>query len=201
MKVGNGLLPEDRGRAAPRCPYAIDGVPALSVPPSSWLRPEVDRSTPGGDGAWIDYGGPPGTWHVSSRARSTPTLPAGHLPRQDRRDRCDGAGLQDRHPTSWPPGEMAGPEIHANAISTLLRGAPLPRRRAGSWTPVASASRCCGAAQLRLRPLLALGLGPRAGGALHRHVTARLRAGPDPAGGVPLIGLGIGSSGRCSCTG
>ena len=33
--------------------------------------------------------------------------------------------LQDRHPTSWPAGEMAGPEIHANAIDTLLRGFPL----------------------------------------------------------------------------
>ena len=36
--------------------------------------------------------------------------------------------LQDRHPTSWPAGEMAGPEIHANAIDTLLRGFPLHAR-------------------------------------------------------------------------
>ena len=33
--------------------------------------------------------------------------------------------LQDIHPVSWPDGRMAGPEVHANAIATLLDGAPL----------------------------------------------------------------------------
>ena len=33
--------------------------------------------------------------------------------------------LQDVHPVSWPGVEMDGPEIHANAIATLLSGAPL----------------------------------------------------------------------------
>ncbi len=33
--------------------------------------------------------------------------------------------LQDSHAVSWPGGKMAGPEIHANGIQTLLRGVPL----------------------------------------------------------------------------
>src|SRR4051794_34917224 len=71
--------------------------------------------------------------------------------------------LQDRHPTSWPAGEMAGPEIHANAIDTLLRGLPL--HATGDLADLMIAIGLAGLPALlglRLRPFVALGLGAAA---------------------------------------
>ena len=108
----------------------------------------VDRKRLGGEGAWIDYSGPPG--HVRyvpfSRAVKRTFKPGSF------RNRIVVIGaiapsLQDRHPTSWPAGEMAGPEIHANAIDTLLRGAPLHdtggHRRPPDRARADAACRCC----------------------------------------------------------
>ena len=75
-----------------------------------------------------------------------------HVPRRARSaDRIVVIGatapvLQDRHPTSWPGGEMAGPEIHANAIDTLLRGAPLHARAGSPTSLIALGARAAAAA-------------------------------------------------------
>src|SRR4051794_14308254 len=125
--VGNGLLPEGASGALRRLPYAIDGLRALSVATVERVthRP-VNRSRMRGDGAWIDYSGPPGHIRYASFSR----VVRGRFKPGTFRNRIVVIGavapsLQDRHPTSWPAGEMAGPEIHANAIDTLLRGVPL----------------------------------------------------------------------------
>ena len=125
--IGNGLLPEGSAGTLRRLPYEIDGLRTLSVATVERVTGKpVDRKRLGGEGAWIDYSGPPG--HVRyvpfSRAVKRTFKPGSF------RNRIVVIGavapsLQDRHPTSWPAGEMAGPEIHANAIDTLLRGAPL----------------------------------------------------------------------------
>jgi adenylate cyclase len=125
--IGNGLLPEGSSGTLRRLPYEIDGLRTLSVATVERVTGKpVNRKRLGGEGAWIDYSGPPG--HVRyvpfSRAVKRTFKPGSF------RNRIVVIGavapsLQDRHSTSWPAGEMAGPEIHANAIDTLLRGAPL----------------------------------------------------------------------------
>ena len=88
-----------------------------------------------GDGAWIDFSGPPGhVEHVSFSKAVKRTYKPGTFTDKIVVIGAVAPSLQDRHPTSWPAGEMAGPEIHANAIDTLLRGVAAARRRAGSPT-------------------------------------------------------------------
>jgi adenylate cyclase len=100
--------------------------------------------------------------------------------------------LQDRHPTSWPAGEMAGPEIHANAIDTLLRGAPLHDSSGLADLLIALGLTLMPALLgVRLRPLVALGLGVAA--ALVYAVVVQIAFGRGlilPVV-VPLIGLGF----------
>ena len=125
--VGNGLLPEGSSGALRRLPYEIDGLKTLSVATVERVTGKpVDRSRMAGEGAWIDYSGPPGHVRYVSFSRAV----RGRFEPGTFRNRIVVIGavapsLQDRHPTSWPAGEMAGPEIHANAIDTLLRGLPL----------------------------------------------------------------------------
>ena len=86
----------------------------------------VDRSKMRGDGAWIDFSGPPGhVRYVSFSDAVKRTYKPGAFRNKIVVIGATAPSLQDRHPTSWPAGEMAGPEIHANAIDTLLRGFPL----------------------------------------------------------------------------
>src|SRR5215212_10143360 len=164
--VGNGLLPEGSSGALRRLPYAIDGLRTLSVATVERVthRP-VDRSRMRGGGAWIDYSGPPGHVRYAPFSR----VVRGQFKPGTFRNRIVVIGavapsLQDRHQTSWPTGEMAGPEIHANAIDTLLRG---------------------------LRPFVALGLGAAA--AVLYVVIAQVAFGRGlilPVV-VPLIGLAV----------
>ena len=63
-----------------------------------------------GDGAWIDFAGPPG--HIRDvlvLARRAPQLPARHVPRQVRGHRAVRAVAAGRHPTSWPADDDVGP--------------------------------------------------------------------------------------------
>ena len=92
-RVGNGLLPEGSSGALRRVPYEIDKLKTLSVVAVERATGKpVDRSKMRGDGAWIDYSGPPG--HVRVRlvlGRRQAHLQARHLPQQDRGDRRDRA--------------------------------------------------------------------------------------------------------------
>jgi adenylate cyclase len=88
------------------------------------------------DPAWIDY-------HGRMNVRTIPfhELVRGDVPRGTFRDKIVVVGatapsLQDVHPTSVSGEEfMYGVEIHANAISTILRDFPL--REAPEWVTVA----------------------------------------------------------------
>jgi adenylate cyclase len=192
--VGNGLLPEGSSGALRRLPYAIDGLRTLSVATVERVthRP-VDRSRMRGGGAWIDYSGPPGHVRYASFSR----VARGRFKPGTFRNRIVVIGavapsLQDRHPTSWPAGEMAGPEIHANAIDTLLRGLPL--HDTGSLADLLIAIGLAllpALLGLRLRPFVALGLG--AGAAVAYLVVAQIAFGRGlilPVT-VPLVGLAV----------
>ena len=126
-RVGNGLLPEGSSGALRRVPYEIDKLKTLSVVAVERATGKpVDRSKMRGDGAWIDYSGPPGhVDYVSFSDAVKRTYKPGTFRNKIVVIGATAPSLQDRHPTSWPAGEMAGPEIHANAIDTLLRGFPL----------------------------------------------------------------------------
>jgi adenylate cyclase len=192
--IGNGLLPEGSSGALRRLPYSIDGLKTLSVATVERVthRP-VDRRKMAGGGAWIDFSGPPGHMRYLSFSRAVNRrFEPGTF-----RDRIVVIGafapsLQDRHPTSWPAGEMAGPEIHANAIDTLMRGIPLDDSSGLVDILIALGLTLVPALLgLRLRPLVAVGLGLVAG--IVYVVVAQVAFGQGlilPVV-VPLIGLGF----------
>jgi adenylate cyclase len=155
--AGNGLLPEDRGGVFRRLPEQIDGLDTLAVAAVRRMGRPVPSERLAGDGAWIDFLGPPG--HVPHEHFSDVAL--GEVEPGRFRDKIVVIGatapsLQDIHPVSWPGREMDGPEIHANAIATLLAGAPL--RAVGRGVDVALAVLLA-----LLAPLLALVMRPWTG--------------------------------------
>jgi adenylate cyclase len=126
---GNGLFPPDDDGTVRRYERAPNRLPSLAARAYEEIRGEPP---PGagfdGDTFWIDYAGPPGT--IETLSWSDVLRGEGDL-----KDKVVVVGttapiLQDVHET--PGGrQMAGPEIHANAIDTLLRGVPL-RSAAGA---------------------------------------------------------------------
>jgi adenylate cyclase len=155
--AGNGGLPEDRGGVFRRVTEQIDGLDTLAVAAVERLGRPVPTERLGGDGAWIDYLGPPG--HVPHEHFSDVAL--GEVEPGRFRDKIVVIGatapaLQDIHPVSWPEGEMDGPEIHANAIATLVAGVPL--RPVGRGVDVALAVLLA-----LVAPLLGLALRPWTG--------------------------------------
>ncbi len=116
VRAGHALFPADDDGVLRRLRGRIAGVPHLAA-----LAAEADPDRPE---TWIDFAGPPGTvdeipfWQVVEGA------PLGV------RDKVVVVGatapsLQDVHRTAAGGGLMAGAEVHANAIQTLLDGSPL----------------------------------------------------------------------------
>ena len=191
---GNGLLPEDSAGALRRVPYAVDGLRTLSVATVERAGRRVDRRRLSGDGAWIDYSGPPGHMRSVSFSRAV----RGRFAPGTFRGKIVVIGgvapsLQDRHPTSWPAGEMAGPEIHANAVSTLLRGAPL-RGSSGLADALLALALALLAPLLglRLRPLTALAVSAAVGVLYLVVVQLAFAADLILPLVVPLVGLAVG---------
>jgi adenylate cyclase len=124
--AANGLLPTDPGGVYRRVPEQIDGLDTLAVAAVRALGRPVPGATRDDKGAWIDFSGPPG--HVPHEHFSSVAF--GDVAPGRFKDEIVVIGatapsLQDVHPVAWPGGSMDGPEIHANAIATLLAGAPL----------------------------------------------------------------------------
>jgi adenylate cyclase len=192
--IGNGLLPEGSTGTLRRLPYEIDGLRTLSVAAVERVTGKpVDRKRLGGEGAWIDYSGPPGHVRYVSFSRAVKrTFKPGSFRNRIVVIGAVAPSLQDRHPTSWPAGEMAGPEIHANAIDTLLRGAPLHDTGDTADLLIALAlSTLPLLLGIFLRPFVALALGLAA--AVLYAVVAQIAFGRElilPVV-VPLVGLAI----------
>ncbi len=122
--VGNGRFKEDPGGVVRHVARQIDGLDTLAVAAVKRLGRPVPPMD--GDGAWIDFAGQP--THIPRVSFSD--VGQGQVPASRFKDKIVVIGavdpsLQDLHPTPWRGGVMPGPEIHANAIATLLRGAPL----------------------------------------------------------------------------
>jgi adenylate cyclase len=153
----------------------------------------VNRKRLGGQGAWIDYSGPPGHIRYVSFSKAVKrTFKPGSFRNRIVVIGAVAPSLQDRHPTSWPAGEMAGPEIHANAIDTLLRGAPLHDTGDTADLLIALALTILPLLLgIFLRPFVALALG--LGAAVLYAVIAQIAFGRElilPVV-VPLVGLAI----------
>lgn len=121
-----------RGGVFRRIVYSNNGLTSFAVVAAERaVGHPVSRSSFSGDGAWIDYAGSAGTIPTVSLS----DVVAGKVPASRFRGKVVVVGatdpiIQDIHPTS--AGEaMPGPEINANAISTILRGFPL--RDSAGW--------------------------------------------------------------------
>ena len=128
-RAANTNTPVDIGAVVRRTFHAIDGLETFAV---AAVEAATKRQVPRFDSALIDYHGPPG---------SVPThrfidLVEGRIDPAELRGRIVVVGasapsLQDLHPVpTVDDGLMPGPEVQANAISTVLREFPL---REASW--------------------------------------------------------------------
>lgn len=110
-----------------RLAYQLDGMRTFAVTVADRATgTETPESRFGSDGIRIDYHGPLGTIAEISFSR----VVAGGLGEGEVRDKIVVVGntsntLGDVHPTPLGGLPMSGPEINANAISTVLRGTPL----------------------------------------------------------------------------
>jgi len=138
-RPGNGVLLSDPGGVERRVPHTVDKLETLAVASAEVAlgrqvsRDEFDARD---DTAWIDYYGRPGTIKSLSFSRAV----QGQTPPGTFKDKVVVIGpsapsLQDVHPTSTSGDElMAGAEIQASALDTILRGLPL--QSAPRWLDV-----------------------------------------------------------------
>ena len=129
-RSGNAILNQDEGGVQRTVPFSSDGLESLAVVATELATGrQVERSSFGDGDAWIDYLGPPGTVPTYSFSR----VLRGRFPPDAFRGRVVVVGasaprLQDVHPVPTSSDDvMAGGEVQANAISTVLRGLPLSR--------------------------------------------------------------------------
>jgi HD-GYP domain-containing protein (c-di-GMP phosphodiesterase class II) len=121
-------LHNDDSGAIIRVPRSVEGLDTIAVVTARRAgRPPLPAKAFGGDGAWIDWRGPPGT----IRTVSFSDVVQGRFAPGTFRDKVVVIGasaptLRDVHAT--PVGgdaPMSGAEVQANAIWTALHGAPL----------------------------------------------------------------------------
>ena len=127
-RAANTLLPTEAGGVIRRFPHELDGLESFAVATGEEvLGRQVSRDGFDDTGAYIDYHGPPGTVPTYGFA----DVMKGRVPARALRGKVVVVGasapsLQDVHASATSGDElMAGPEIQANAISTVLRGVPL----------------------------------------------------------------------------
>jgi adenylate cyclase len=166
-RVGNALLPADRDGVTRRVRHSIGRMTSFAVASVSTAeRRPIDPAGFGGGGAWIDFHGPPGAipavsfWRVLER-RYDPAQFRGRIVAVG----MSAPSQQDLHPTSASGDRyMSGVEVHANAISTILRDLPLSE--APRWVGIVIAvllALVAPLAGLRMRPWRSLLVGIGAG--------------------------------------
>jgi adenylate cyclase len=197
-RSGNTRL--DDGSVQRELPHDVGGLKTLPVVAAELkLGREVEPGEfPGEAEAWIDYAGPPDTVRTYSFSR----VLRGRVPPDALRDRVVVVGasaptLQDFHATPTTGDElMAGPEVQANAIVTVLDGFSLESTPLGlDVLLIVLLGTVAPAAALRVRPLPSLAIAVGVG--LLYAVAAQLAFG----GGwivpfvYPLLALVLGVAG------
>ncbi len=127
-RAGNTAFPPDPDGVLRRVPYSIGGLKSFAVVAAETAAGRrVDRPAVSGAGGWIDFYGPAGTIPAVSFSR----VVEGHVKRGFFSGKvvvvgASAGSLQDVHATATSGSQlMSGPEVEANAISTVLRGFPL----------------------------------------------------------------------------
>ena len=129
-RVAGTLLPVDPDGSLRRVVYSVNRLPTLPVVAARMLGRRVTSAPFGASGALIDYAGPANTFATYSLTRVlTLSVPADRFAGKTVLVGTTAPALQDLHPT--PFGTMAGVEIQANALATVLAGLPL--QAAGLW--------------------------------------------------------------------
>jgi adenylate cyclase len=129
--VGNGRLPYDPGAVFRRFERTRGGIPSLSVEAVQRATGKKVSASNFPDGhAWINFAGHP----KAIPTRSFSDVVDGRFPKNAFKDKIVVVGVtrdivHDVHRTSTAQA-MAGPEIHANAIATILNDFPL---QAAGW--------------------------------------------------------------------
>lgn len=130
-RVGHSGYPPDPKAVIRLVPYELEGLKSLAVVAAEMAtgdRISDERFTEPQRTGWIDFVGAPGTVTTVSFSK----VLQGKFPPGTFKDRVVVVGaqastLQDVHPTPTTDADdvMAGPEIQANSITTVLRGLPL----------------------------------------------------------------------------
>jgi len=161
-RAANGVVEPDPGGTYRKMHYQVQGLVTFPVALAEATSGEhVEPSQfEGGDWAWIDYRGPPGSFREVPYSR----VLRGEIPASVFRGKtviigATAPSLQDVHPTSTSGDElMSGPEIQASATWTALHGFPLTS--SGTIVDlllILLLGAVPAAVTLRLRPPLALG--------------------------------------------
>ena len=137
-RAGMALIPADANGVKRKIPASHQGIDSFALAAvESWRDREVTEDGFTDGSAWIDYRGGPGTiesvpfWRARKGLYEPGTF-AGKLIVIG----ASAPSLQDLHATSTTRDElMSGPEMQANAISTIDRGVPL--REVPDWASIA----------------------------------------------------------------
>jgi adenylate cyclase len=167
-RAGNDQIGEDPDGVRRRIPYSVGNMKTLPLVAAEVASGRtITTSDMGGDHAWIDYAGPPGTYPAVPFSR----VVNGQFPPGTFKNKVVVVGASDPTlkdvvdtPTSGSDNLMSGSEVNANAIATALEGFPLQSTPLaldlflialmGIMAPLAS---------YRLSPLIALALALGAG--------------------------------------
>src|SRR5436190_1134967 len=195
-RAGNDQVGEDPDAVRRRIPYSVGNMvtfPLVAAEVASGKT--ITPSQMGGDRAWIDYAGPPGTYPSASFSR----VLNGQVPPSFFKNKVVVVGASDPTlkdvvdtPVSGSDNLMSGSEVNANAIATALDDFPLKSTPLGlDLFLIALMGIIAPLASYRLSPIRALACGLLAG-ALYL-VAAQLafnsgRIVPVP---YPMVGLGL----------
>jgi adenylate cyclase len=204
---GHTLMPNDPGGVIRRLPYRVGGLRGFAVVAAERATGRrVDPGALGASTAPVDFHGGPGTFAATSFA----DLVEGRFPRGRFRDRIVLVGpsapsLQDLHATATTGRDlMAGVEVQAHALSTVLRGFPLqPAPGVVAVLLAALLGAAAPAAALaRLRAVLAVAVVPLAAAALLLGGAQLLfGAGVIVPVAAPLVALAVGVVGTIAVLG
>jgi adenylate cyclase len=167
-RAGNTQLGDDSDGVRRRVPYEVGGLKTFPLVAAEVAEgSEIKEDDLGGESAWIDFAGPPGTYPAVSFSR----VLNGEVDPQTFADKIVVVGVSDPSfkditPTSTASGDepMSGQEAHANAIATALEGFPLQSAPLGfDLLLIALMGMVAPAACYRLPTLRALGLALAAG--------------------------------------
>jgi CHASE2 domain-containing sensor protein len=151
IHVGSAYFPEDTDGSVRRVPRQIERLRSFSAATAlaAGLPPTTLADEFANGPVWVDFPGGAGTVPTYSFAavlhKGLPRsqwVSAGALRGKIVVVGATAADLQDTHTVGgWTAAPMSGPEIEADAISTLMRGAPLrPTSTALDWLAIVLAA-------------------------------------------------------------